>query len=121
MGASAALTALWTVGACCPALSSIVELKDKPLWNVDPAGPQWGMEEPVFGMDEFPGGEAYVHLDGAWLLSDPSPHERSARSCDTCELLEKGLSTLTISHSRSAATHVCSGLQPRGNRNGWVH
>ena len=65
MGGSALWTVLWTIGACCPALGSILNLKDEPLWNDDPPGPQWGMEEPVFGTDEFPGGEAYVHLDGA--------------------------------------------------------
>jgi hypothetical protein len=69
---------LWTVGACCPALGSIVELVNEPLWSEEPAGPQWGMEEPVFGTDEFPGGEAYVHLDGAWLGVLP-PQELSDR------------------------------------------
>ena len=89
MGGSAHLwTALWTLGACCPALASIVELEGTKLWSEEPpdehgqasAGPQWAMEEPVFGPDDFPNApqKPYVHLDGTLL----SPvHFRSLRPC----------------------------------------
>ena len=68
MGAIAVLTVLWAGGLCLPALGSIVELVHEPLWSEDPdaPGPQWGMEQAVFGLNEFPDGkQPYVHLDGA--------------------------------------------------------
>lgn len=71
MGTSAAWTVLWTVGACCPALASIIEIeRDLRSESESEGGPQWAWEEPVFGPDEFPdlSRQPYVHLDGAWLV-----------------------------------------------------